>query len=90
MSDAPESAHEIRLKRLRMRCWHRGTKEMDLILGQFADGPMAQLDADDLDALETLMDENDNDLYLWVSGAQSYPDQHTAIITRLRDFHQIG
>lgn len=59
--------HEIRLRRLRMRSWRRGMKEMDLILGHFADGPLEDLGAADLDAYEALLSENDQDLYLWVT-----------------------
>ena len=45
---------EIRLRRLTMRSWRRGMKEMDLILGHFADGPLAQLSPADLDAILTI------------------------------------
>ena len=41
---------ETRIKRLRMRSWRRGIKEMDLILGGFADAELAGLDAATLDA----------------------------------------
>lgn len=58
---------ESRLKRLRMRSWRRGTKEMDLILGPFADEALAGLDAPMLDAFESLLSENDHDLYQWVT-----------------------
>ena len=58
---------EIRLRRLRMRSWRRGMKEMDLILGHFADGPLAGLLPADLDAYEAILQENDQDLYLWIT-----------------------
>ncbi|MTD99440.1 succinate dehydrogenase assembly factor 2 [Paracoccus sp. YIM 132242] len=50
-----------------MRSWRRGMKEMDLILGHFADGPLAGLPPADLDAYEAVLAENDQDLYLWVT-----------------------
>ena len=78
-----------RLKRMRMRAWRRGTKEMDLLFGQYADGPMADLPAAELDALEALMDEADDQLYLWISGASAYPAVHDAAIRRVREFHGI-
>lgn len=59
---------DTQLKRLRMRSWRRGTKEMDLILGPYADGPMATLSQDDLAIYESLLDENDQDLYPWITG----------------------
>jgi antitoxin CptB len=75
---------ENRLKRLRMRSWRRGTKEMDLILGQFADAELAGLDATTLDAYEALLDENDWDLYYWVTGAREMPETYRPMIDRLR------
>lgn len=58
---------DIRVKRLRMRSWRRGMKEMDLILGGFADDRLAAKDAVWIDGYEALLDENDQDLYLWVT-----------------------
>ena len=58
---------ENRLKRLHMRSWRRGMKEMDLILGHFADDHLADLPTDDLNLYERMLGENDQDLYLWVT-----------------------
>lgn len=58
---------EHRLKRLHMRSWRRGMKEMDLILGRFADDCLAGLSGPDLDLYERMLAENDQDLYLWVT-----------------------
>ncbi|MDO5643462.1 MAG: succinate dehydrogenase assembly factor 2 [Paracoccus sp. (in: a-proteobacteria)] len=57
---------EIRLKRLRMRSWRRGMKEMDLILGPFADHALAGLSPDLLNDYEQVLAENDQDLYRWI------------------------
>lgn len=84
------SEHEKRLKRLRIRCWRRGTKEMDLLFGQFADGALADLSTDELDAFETLMAENDQDLYLWISGASSVPSSFQPTVDMVRRFHGIA
>ena len=59
--------HEARLRRLRMRSWRRGTREMDLILGPFADARLQGMAAATLDRLEALLEENDQDLYPWVT-----------------------
>ncbi|MEM6906075.1 MAG: succinate dehydrogenase assembly factor 2 [Pseudomonadota bacterium] len=82
--------HEIRLKRLRIRAWRRGTKEMDLLLGGFADGAMATLDGAALDAFEELMNENDTDLYRWVSRQAPEPEGLAPALARLREFHRIA
>ncbi len=66
---------EIRLKRLRMRSWRRGMKEMDMILGRFADDAMVRLSAAELDDYEALLSENDQDLYRWITaGMQGNSD----------------
>ena len=72
----PEDAGEdvaIRRRRLRYRAWHRGTREMDLVLGPFADAHLEGLGAAELDRLETLMDEEDTDLIKWVMGQEPVP-----------------
>lgn len=74
---------ETRLKRLRMRSWHRGIKEMDLILGGFADSEMANLSPEELDAHEMMMSENDHDLYQWVSGQSEVPPEISSAIARV-------
>jgi antitoxin CptB len=73
-------AHEIRLKRLRLRSWRRGTKEMDLVLGPFADNRLEALAAAELDLYEALLAENDQDLYQWVSGQVAPPDRFAGLI----------
>jgi len=75
---------EIRIKRLSMRSWRRGTREMDLILGGFADTGLAGLNDSAMDDYEALIDENDWDLYYWVTGAREVPDVHRAMIDLLR------
>ena len=57
-----------RRKRLLFRCWHRGTREMDLILGRFADAEIANLSDGDLAELERLIDVPDPDLYAALTG----------------------
>ena len=47
--------HSTRLKRLRMRSWHRGIKEMDLILGGCADNEMSKLSIEELNEHELMM-----------------------------------
>jgi antitoxin CptB len=77
-------SRETRIKRLRMRSWRRGTKEMDLILGGFADAGLAGLDDAAMDDYEALIEENDWDLYYWLTGARAVPDLHRVMINLLR------
>ncbi len=81
---------ENRLKRLGIRSWRRGTKEMDLILGPFADQRLGALGVAEIVAYDALLAENDHDLYLWISGVAAMPDHHSEIIQRVRAFHGLG
>lgn len=80
---------ETRLKRLLMRSRRRGMREMDLILGAFADARLAALDDETLDRYEDLLEENDQDLYKWVSGAAEAPARHAPILASVAAFHRI-
>lgn len=58
----------MRLRRLRYRAWHRGTKEMDLILGPYADARLLTMQPAELDRFEALLEEMDTDLFDWLVG----------------------
>ena len=79
---------EARLKRMSMRSWRRGTKEMDLILGPFADARLATLDEATLDLYDALLEENDQDLYPWVSGTKPCPTEYLELLTVIARFAQ--
>lgn len=66
-------AADARRRRLRYRAWHRGTKEMDLVLGPYADAHVGALDADELGRLEDLMEQPDTELLKWVIGQEEPP-----------------
>jgi antitoxin CptB len=70
--DAGEDS-AMRLRRLRYRAWHRGTKEMDLLLGPYADARLAAMDGAELDRFETLLEELDTDLLAWLMGQEPAP-----------------
>ncbi|WP_172296618.1 succinate dehydrogenase assembly factor 2 [Pseudoruegeria sp. HB172150] len=76
MQETPEA----RLKRMRMRAGRRGIKEMDLILGGYAEARLAAMDAEALDLFDALLWENDHDLYAWVTGKAAVPDSYAGLI----------
>ncbi|WFU21084.1 succinate dehydrogenase assembly factor 2 [Bradyrhizobium sp. CB1717] len=81
------SGLDERRKRLLFRCWHRGTREMDLILGRFADAEIANLSDAELDQLEALLEVNDPDLYAAVTGDKVLPADVTgALFARIKAF----
>ena len=56
---------EIYLKKLLFKASHRGTKEMDIILGNFAKKNLESMDIDNLKLFEELLEIPDPDLYKW-------------------------
>lgn len=64
---------ENRRKRLIYRSWHRGTREMDLLLGSFADRHVAGFSDADLNSYEELLTCHDPDLYNWITGQEEPP-----------------
>jgi antitoxin CptB len=76
-----------RRKRLLFRCWHRGTREMDLILGRFADATIAELSEAELAQLERLIEVPDPDLYAAISGGALLADEYrTPLFERVKSF----
>lgn len=76
-----------RRKRLTFRAWRRGFREMDLILGGFADAHSAVLDEPALAAFERLLEVADDDVYAWIIGTAPAPPEHdTPLLARLRAF----
>jgi len=72
------------LKRLYMRSMRRGTKEMDILLMRFADDYLLDLSAQELALYEQLLDEDDQTLYQWISGALPMPDRYATLEHRLK------
>jgi antitoxin CptB len=80
-----------RRRRLRYRAWHRGTREMDLVLGRFADSELTALNDSEVAELEALMEVSDPELLAWILGQSSAPAQfETQTFRRLKEFHRAG
>jgi antitoxin CptB len=77
---------EARLKRMRMRSWRRGTKEMDLVLGPWADAHLDGLDEARLAIYDRLLEENDQDLMAWILGQAAAPPQIAGLLAEIADF----
>jgi antitoxin CptB len=79
-----------RRKRLLFRCWHRGTREMDLILGRFADAEIANLSDDELGQLERLIELPDPDLYAALTGDVPLTDEYAnGLFDRIKSFRAV-
>ena len=66
---------ETRLKRLRFRAWHRGTKEADLLIGGFFDGHSAGWNDEEIELFEGLLEEQDVDIMAWAIGTEPAPER---------------
>jgi antitoxin CptB len=89
MTGSRRSSHGLddRRKRLLFRCWHRGTREMDLILGRFADAEIATLPDDQLGEFERLIEVPDPDLYAALTGDRPLPAEHgSPLFDRIKAF----
>ena len=74
---------ETMIKRLRMRSMRRGIKEMDLILSDFATRALDAMDVDALTHYDALLEENDHDIYGWVSGQFATPPLYLVLVTEI-------
>ncbi|WP_298813572.1 succinate dehydrogenase assembly factor 2 [uncultured Sphingomonas sp.] len=71
----PTTEQDIRIKRLRFRAWHRGTREADLMIGGYFDAHHASWSADELTWFEALLEEQDVDIMGWAIGSIPCPPQ---------------
>ena len=79
---------DLRRRKLLFRSWHRGMREMDLIMGGFADAKVEQLSERELTEFERLIEVPDRDLLAWITGEETVPpDFDSALFRDLRDFH---
>jgi antitoxin CptB len=82
---------DARRRKLLFRAWRRGVREMDLIVGRFADVHIGAFDEASLDDFERLIEAPNSELYAWVVGAQSAPQAYdTPVLAALRAFHLRG
>src|SRR5262252_8292651 len=76
-----------RRRRLLYRSWHRGTREMDLIMGRFADAAVSDLTEAEITELERLSEQPEPDIYAWITNERPVPAAHdTPVFHRLRGF----
>ena len=64
---------ELRRRRLLFRCWHRGTQEIDLILGSFASSSLSGFEDTQIERFEGLLDCTDIDLFDWITARTTPP-----------------
>lgn len=90
MSGSTRSSADLdpRRRKILFRAWHRGMREMDLIMGRFADDAIAGFSDAELDEFERLIEVLDRDLLSWVTGEAAVPENYdTELFRRLKAFH---
>lgn len=89
-SDIKTGDLDLRRKRASYRAAHRGTKEMDWLLGRYATATLEQMDASQLAAFEDLLDAPDPELQVWIMDTATVPDdRYAALIRELRTFYEL-
>lgn len=91
MAGPEENAEDtiaVRKRRARFRCWHRGTKELDLLMGPFVDRFLAELTSAQLEQLEHLLTMPDLDLYNWITKRAPVPAEvNCDTLNMILNFH---
>ena len=86
--EIPSAGLDERRRRLLFRSWHRGIREMDLVLGRFAESQIGALTDAEIDEYENWLEVPDQQIFAWVNGSQAVPAAiDTALFRRLRAFH---
>lgn len=76
---------ELWLKRLTYRSWHRGCKETDLVLGTYCAQKIEQLSDEELARFEAFLDEDDADIWNWLTEKTPCPSpEYAPLIDALR------
>ncbi|MGD9783743.1 MAG: succinate dehydrogenase assembly factor 2 [Hyphomicrobiaceae bacterium] len=79
---------ETRRRRAAYRAHHRGTKEMDWLIGRFADARLPGLDGEELSRFERLLEMPDPELHGWIVDPQRVGHGEFAeVIAEIRQFH---
>jgi antitoxin CptB len=91
MTERSSDGLDERRRKLLFRAWRRGVREMDLIVGRFADAHIEKFDDTGLDDFERLIEAPNAELYAWVIGAEDIPARYdTAVLAKLKEFHARG
>ena len=86
-----QQARARRLKRIAWRAAHRGTREMDFLLGRFAEARLAAWPDRKLDLFESLLAEPDPVIQSWIFAPPAErPAQYAALVEEIRQFHGLN
>jgi antitoxin CptB len=87
-SDLSSAGLDARRRRILFRAWRRGMREMDLLMGSFADAELPAMNDADLGEFEGLLDAPDPQVLAWLTGEEPTPAEvQTRLFARLRLAH---
>ena len=88
MTERSSEGLDVRRRKLLFRAWRRGVREIDLIVGRFADAYIDKFDDAALADFERLIEVPNAELYAWIVGDAAVPASHdTAVLRDLIAFH---
>jgi antitoxin CptB len=80
---------DVRRRRILFRAWHRGIREMDMIMGRFAEARLRTMTDSELDIFELLIEVPDRDLFSWIASGEEVPANYdTDVFRALCAFHR--
>ena len=84
-SDLSSAGLDARRRRILFRAWRRGMREMDIVMGRFADAQLPEMSDADMDEFERLLDAPDPSVLAWITGEEPIPTNYdTPLLARLR------
>jgi antitoxin CptB len=79
--------NENLIKQLFYRSIHRGCKETDFLIGEFAKKKLKEIS--DLELFENFLEEDDLEIYDWILGKNKEPEKYVGIVMEIKKFHKI-
>jgi len=79
--------NENLIKQLFYRSIHRGCKETDFLIGEFAKKKLKEIS--DLELFGNFLEEDDMEIYDWILGKYKEPEKYVGIVTEIKKFHKI-
>jgi len=80
------TVEETLIKRLKIRSWRRGMKEMDIILGKFIDQSIESLNENEIAAYDNLLNNDDQTIFSWILNKEKIPEEYIDITKKISDF----
>ena len=82
---------EMRRRRAAWRATHRGTKELDLLIGGYADATLAKMTKAELEQFERFLMVEETELQAWLLAPRAAVEgEFAALVAELRRFHGLG